>query len=304
MHAAMAEALDAAVGEIQRVQAAAQAGAGSGAPALADDRAAHAQGLDRPEGGRRPAGRGLVPLAPGAARRPCGRTPEHLAQLEEWMRSYRPEELFDESGAAPRGAARARARRRAAHGREPARQRRAADARPRAARLPRLRRGGGGARPITSSEATRVLGELPARRDAHERGERQLPRLRPRRDRVQPAGRRVRGHRPRLERRDRAGRRPSLARRARDGGALRAPLPGLARGLPAHRPARPLQLLRGLHPHRRLDVQPARQVAEGDARRSRGGGRSRRSTTCSRRTSGARTTTGSPTRTRASSTTW
>ncbi|HEX3330870.1 MAG TPA: phosphoketolase family protein [Gaiellales bacterium] len=26
--------------------------------------------------------------------------PEHLAQLEEWMRSYRPEELFDEAGAA------------------------------------------------------------------------------------------------------------------------------------------------------------------------------------------------------------
>ena len=25
--------------------------------------------------------------------------PEHLAQLEEWMRSYRPEELFDEDGA-------------------------------------------------------------------------------------------------------------------------------------------------------------------------------------------------------------
>ena len=25
--------------------------------------------------------------------------PEHLAQLEEWMRSYRPEELFDEAGA-------------------------------------------------------------------------------------------------------------------------------------------------------------------------------------------------------------
>ena len=41
----------------------------------------------------------------------------------------------------------------------------------------------------------------------------------------------------------------------------RAPLPGLARGLPADRPARPLLLLRGLHPHRRLDVQPAREVA-------------------------------------------
>ena len=43
-------------------------------------------------------------------------------------------------------------------------------------------------------------------------------------------------------------------------------MPGLARGLPADRPARPVQLLRGLHPHRRLDVQPAREVAEGDAR--------------------------------------
>ena len=39
------------------------------AAALADDRAAHAEGLDRPEGGRRPAGRGHVARAPGAARR-------------------------------------------------------------------------------------------------------------------------------------------------------------------------------------------------------------------------------------------
>ena len=46
----------------------------------------------------------------------------------------------------------------------------------------------------------------------------------------------------------------------------RAPLPGLARGLPADRPPRPVQLLRGVHPHHRLDVQPARQVAEGHAR--------------------------------------
>ena len=48
--------------------------------------------------------------------------------------------------------------------------------------------------------------------------------------------------------------------------ALRAPVPGVARGLPPHRPPRPLQLLRGVHPHRRLDVQPARQVAEGQPR--------------------------------------
>ena len=43
-------------------------------------------------------------------------------------------------------------------------------------------------------------------------------------------------------------------------------MPGLARGLPPHGAARALQLLRGVHPHRRLDVQPARQVAEGLAR--------------------------------------
>ena len=34
-------------------------------------------------------------------------------------------------------------------------------------------------------------------------------------------------------------------------------------GLSADRPARAVQLLRGVHPHHRLDVQPARQVAEG-----------------------------------------
>jgi xylulose-5-phosphate/fructose-6-phosphate phosphoketolase len=49
------------------------------------------------------------------------------------------------------------------------------------------------------------------------------------------------------------------------GDPLRAHLPGLARGLPAHRPAWPVQLLRGVHPHHRRDGQPARQVAEDDA---------------------------------------
>ena len=45
--------------------------------------------------------------------------------------------------------------------------------------------------------------------------------------------------------------------------AQQAPLRGLARGLLAHRAAWAVQLLRGVHPHRRFDVQPARQVAEG-----------------------------------------
>ena len=204
-----------------------------------------------------------------------------------------------------RAARRARgagARGRAADGRQPARQRRPAAARPRAARLPRLRRRGAGAGGDASSEATRVLGDVPARRDRartpssfrlfgpDETASNRLGAVFEVTDRAWEA--RALRHR-----------RPPRARRPRDGGALRAPLPGLARGLPADRPPRPVQLLRGVHPHRRLDVQPARQVAEGHARHPVAARRSPRSTTCSPRTSGARTTTASPTRTRASSTT-
>ena len=47
----------------------------SRAAALADDRVAHAQGLDRTEGSRRQAGRGHIPRAPGAARRGAGPIP-------------------------------------------------------------------------------------------------------------------------------------------------------------------------------------------------------------------------------------
>ena len=83
----------------------------------------------------------------------------------------------------------------------------------------------------------------------------------------------------------------------------RAPVPGLARGLPADRPPRPLQLLRGVHPHRRLDVQPAREVAQGHARHPLAAADRVAQLPAHARTCGARTTTASPTRTRASSTT-
>jgi xylulose-5-phosphate/fructose-6-phosphate phosphoketolase len=85
--------------------------------------------------------------------------PEHLAQLEEWMRSYRPEELFDEAGALigelaelpPRGTRRMSANPHANGG-----------LLLRDLRLPDFR---GYAVPVerpgaTSSEPTRVLGEL------------------------------------------------------------------------------------------------------------------------------------------------
>ena len=66
--------------------------------------------------------------------------PEHVRLLEQWMKSYRPDELFDENGRlqpeladlAPKGERRMSA--------NPARERRAAAARPAAPRLPRLRR--------------------------------------------------------------------------------------------------------------------------------------------------------------------
>ena len=98
MHPAMAAALDEAVDSIEAIQSAARNGRpdpslrwpmivlrtpkGWTGPKVVDGNPA--------EGSYRSH---QVPLAKLAE------NPEHLAQLEEWMRSYRPEELFDETGA-------------------------------------------------------------------------------------------------------------------------------------------------------------------------------------------------------------
>ena len=58
---------------------------------------------------------GTLALAPGADRRRPRRTPAHLPLLEDWMRSYRPEELFDDGGA-PRSRSSPRSRPRATGG--------------------------------------------------------------------------------------------------------------------------------------------------------------------------------------------
>ena len=70
------------IAAIQRPRA--RATAITDASALADDRAAHAQGLDRAEGRRRPAGRGHVARAPGAARRRARqpRAPAHARGVD------------------------------------------------------------------------------------------------------------------------------------------------------------------------------------------------------------------------------
>ncbi len=65
MHQLMAETLERVLVEIRRIQAARAGGEHARAATLADDRAEHAQGLDRTEGGRRQAGRGYLPRAPG-----------------------------------------------------------------------------------------------------------------------------------------------------------------------------------------------------------------------------------------------
>ena len=105
--------------------------------ALADDRPALAQGLDGPEEGRRRAGRRHLALASGADRRHA--IAEHLKLLEDWMRSYRPEELFDSGGTLMPELAGTCAQGQAPHGRESPRQRRPVAARSAHAGLSRLR---------------------------------------------------------------------------------------------------------------------------------------------------------------------
>ena len=153
------------------------------AAALADDRAADAEGMDRPEGGRRPPRRGIVPLAPGAARR-GPHPPRASGGARGWMRSYRPARALRRERRAARPDRRARARGRAADGREPARQRRAAAARPRAARTsaPTPWRS---MRRVRSGRVNAGARRVPARRDAREPG--QLPADGAGRDRVEPA---------------------------------------------------------------------------------------------------------------------
>ena len=92
----MAATLDAAIARIRSIQDHARAGAGS-RRALANDRMRTPKGWTGPaevdglpvEGTWRAH---QVPLAEVRTR------PAHLRQLEEWLRSYRPEELFGADG--------------------------------------------------------------------------------------------------------------------------------------------------------------------------------------------------------------
>ena len=134
MHQAMAAAMDEIVAERGRDPRARR----RRAPALADDRAAHAQGLDRAQGGRRRAGRGHVALTSGPALR-AGRQPGAREDARGVDALLPPRGALRRGRPPAPGRRRFRPGRRAPDGRQPARQRRHSAARPAAARLPRLR---------------------------------------------------------------------------------------------------------------------------------------------------------------------
>ena len=178
------------------------------------------------------------------------------------MKSYRPEELFDAEGRlkpelaelAPKGHRRMSDNPHA-NGGLLLRDLKMPDFRDYAVEVP--------SPGATTAESARDDGQVPPRRHEAEPGQQELPPVQPGREQLEPLAGRAGGDRPLLHGRDLPGGRQAQPRRPGDGGAQRAPVPGLAGGLPADRPARLLLLLRGVHPHHRLDVQPARQVAEG-----------------------------------------
>jgi xylulose-5-phosphate/fructose-6-phosphate phosphoketolase len=250
MHQLMASALDEALGGIREIQGDARAAGGTTRrrwPMIV---------LKSPKGWTGPkAVDGLqvegtfrahqVPLLVDADH------PDHLAQLEGWMRSYRPGELFDEAGRllpelaglAPEGDRRMGANPHA-NGGILLRDLRMPDFRARAVDVP--------APGAVQAQDTLVLGEF--LRDVAVLNEDQ---------------RNFRVFGPDETLSNLLGAvfevtsRQWDARTQENDEFLAPSGRVLDSMLSADRPARPVQLLRGLHPYRRLHVQPARQMAEG-----------------------------------------
>ncbi len=105
--------------------------------------------------------------------------PEHVQQLESWMKSYKPEELFDDNGRTQAGTGRTGAEGRPADGGQSPRQRRHPAARPAHAGLPRPRGECAFARRRRWPGYDRA-GEVSARRGQAESGPAELPHLRSR----------------------------------------------------------------------------------------------------------------------------
>jgi xylulose-5-phosphate/fructose-6-phosphate phosphoketolase len=188
--------------------------------------------------------------------------PEHLKQLEDWMRSYRPEELFDDCGKfreeyaelAPTGHRRMGFNAHANGGEllQPLSMPHFHDYAVAVANPGTVR-----------AEATRVLGTF--LRDVMEFnfGAKNFRLFGPGRNGIEPAGRCLRGQRQGMDGGYRHQRHGSQSDRTRHGSAKRASLRRLAGRLSADRAAWLFFLLRSLHPHHRFHVQPACEMAEG-----------------------------------------
>jgi xylulose-5-phosphate/fructose-6-phosphate phosphoketolase len=96
MHARMASVLDAAIADIQRIQKEARSGAVRARPCWPMIVLRSPKGWTGPKtvDGRPVEGTFRAHQVPI----PGVKNPKHLAALEEWMKSYRPHELFDEGG--------------------------------------------------------------------------------------------------------------------------------------------------------------------------------------------------------------
>ena len=168
--------------------------------------------------------------------------PDHVRILEEWMKSYRPTELFDESGRlrpelaeiAPRGQRRMSANPHA-NGGLLLRDLRLPDFRDYAVEVT--------APGAVFAEIYAGHGQIPARRHEDEHGRAELPPFQSRREQLEPLAGCARGDQSRLGRGALSVGRPPRTGWAGHGDAERTPVPRLARGLSPHRPPRFLFLL-------------------------------------------------------------
>ena len=137
MHELMAATLETVIGEIRNIQADARKNGFSKRPIWPMIVMRTPKGWTCPKeiDGKREEGYWRSHQVPMSAMRGH---PEHVRILETWMKSYRPEELFDENGPAQERTRRACAGGDASDERQSARQRRSALARPEASKLPRL----------------------------------------------------------------------------------------------------------------------------------------------------------------------
>ena len=177
VHQALAAAMDDAYADIRRHPARGARARRRCSPAVADNRPAHAEGVDGPQDRRRLAGRRHMACPPGAAVGHARRIPNTSRRSSGGCRATGRRSCSTTAADPSRRSARSR-RADEAHGLEPSCQRRRAAARPR--RSPTSGASGSRCRARGRRRAKRhACSAVPARGDAPQRGSTQLPARRP-----------------------------------------------------------------------------------------------------------------------------